>query len=179
MSENNFVSRVYFPNDCTESKDGWLIGWNISNFISCVATVVEETEEQGNVERLKDAMRSMSKDPALQDMWSYCSCPPTVLGKWSTNLMSNTDHTDAMFWLEMYPERSRPALRAVFCVGSRYHTTSKIILYVVEIINHSCHESHHKNLTGYTGTIELKMMNFLAERRAHCEEDFLNLLGIS
>ena len=43
--------------------------------------------------------------------------------------MSNTEHVDSMFWLEMYPELSRPALRAVFCVGSRYHTTSKIILY--------------------------------------------------
>ena len=129
-AEKNFVSRVYFPKDCTRSKSGWMIGWNISNFISCVATVVEEREGKMSIERLKDATRSMSADPSLQDVWSYCSCPPTILGRWSTNVMTNTEHVDSMFWLEMYPELSRPALRAVFCVGSRYHTTSKIILYV-------------------------------------------------
>ena len=42
--------------------------------------------------------------------------------------MTNTEHVDSMFWLEMYPELSRPALRAVF-YGIQISMTSKIILY--------------------------------------------------
>ena len=128
-----FVSRVYFPKDCSNAKSGWLIGWNICNFISCVATVVEEEERSMSSERLRGLIRDLSADPSLREVWTYCSSPPTILGRWNSDVSTttNTNHHqfDSMFWLEMYPEFSRPALRAVFCVGSRYQTTSKIILY--------------------------------------------------
>ena len=126
--------------------------WNISNFISCVATVVEERRENEHreIERGRDRWRGSP----LQDVWSYCSCPPTILGRWSTNVMTNTEHVDSMFW-QMYPELSRP-LCTVFCVGSRYHTTSKIFC-----------------------TTELKISNSSAERRVRCNEDIQHLHVIS
>lgn len=40
VEPTTFVSRVFWPVPCADAPAGWLVGWNVRNFITCVACVV-------------------------------------------------------------------------------------------------------------------------------------------
>ena len=76
-------SRIFWPTKCTNSKEGYIIGWNIRSFIGCVACVIPSYEIE--FEELEMALKLMKEDPYLQDIHQYCSGPPIILGVWQPN----------------------------------------------------------------------------------------------
>jgi hypothetical protein len=38
------VSKLFWPLKCASERSGLVIGWNIRDFISCVATIVPDVE---------------------------------------------------------------------------------------------------------------------------------------
>lgn len=39
-SKNKFISKLFWPVQANQSASGFIVGWNIRNFIACVAAVI-------------------------------------------------------------------------------------------------------------------------------------------
>jgi hypothetical protein len=44
VPKSKFIAKLFWPVAGNASKSGFLVGWNIRNFIACVATVVTSTK---------------------------------------------------------------------------------------------------------------------------------------
>lgn len=143
------VSRVFWPAAANSQHSGFLVGWNIRNFICCVAALVTDIRLQD----LELALLLLANDPDVVDLWAHCSGPPIVLGTWNAPRISDSANGReifedcreeiankkrfANFWisLEAVPTESDPqkwlipGLKDLFCCGFAYKSSPQIIFY--------------------------------------------------
>ncbi len=74
-------AKVYWPEHYTTSPSGYLVGWNSTSFVNCVATVVtgvELTDLERVLKEIEGQWGALSTQyPAL----THCD-PPVILGIW-------------------------------------------------------------------------------------------------
>lgn len=42
--QTKFVSKLFWPLQCPTERSGLVLGWNVRNFVACVATIVPDIE---------------------------------------------------------------------------------------------------------------------------------------
>lgn len=52
----DFVSRIFWPAPAGAADRGWIVGWNVRNFITCVCCVVPATADQPSLRRLESVL---------------------------------------------------------------------------------------------------------------------------
>jgi len=105
-NHSSVSSKVFWPSHIRAStcKSGYLIGWNIRSFITCVATVITEAKLVDVESCLADI--AQSKETWVSAMHKACAVTPVILGVWIADaddveaFLSRWDDSDGT--LELY-----------------------------------------------------------------------------
>jgi hypothetical protein len=78
------VAKVFWPSNYAQCKSGYLIGWNLRSFISCVVSVVSNY----SLEEIEKALEAISEHPKIKALQIG---PPIVLGEIIVNSKDEDD----------------------------------------------------------------------------------------
>jgi hypothetical protein len=94
MSANKLISKIFLPRHCIKAQSGYIVGWNVRSFVTCVATIISDIEVTKShstnltsckLSELDKILSSLSEHEEIRN--SPCG-PPVVLGK-KTRLLSS------------------------------------------------------------------------------------------
>ncbi|CAG8491310.1 14391_t:CDS:10 [Funneliformis caledonium] len=144
MNTPGAVSKIFWPaHVCTpRTKAGFLIGWNIRSFTTCIASVISDV----NLSDLEATLSALSTDTSSSFVYmgKVCGAPPIVLGLLTTFSDINEEggsilnaegvadkRKTANLWMTIQLQSNNmPLLRSIYCCGYRYsNVSSEIIFY--------------------------------------------------
>ncbi|CAI2181191.1 10048_t:CDS:10, partial [Funneliformis geosporum] len=142
MNTPGAVSKIFWPaHVCTpRTKAGFLVGWNIRSFTTCIASVISDLSD------LEATLSALSTDTSSSFVYmgKVCGAPPIVLGLLTTLSDINGEGTSilnaegvadrkktANLWMTIQLQSNNmPLLRSIYCCGYRYsNVSSEIIFY--------------------------------------------------
>ncbi|KAJ6235603.1 phosphatidylinositol n-acetylglucosaminyltransferase subunit q-related [Anaeramoeba flamelloides] len=136
-------SAIYWPS-CYLDKEitkhtSYLIGYNISEFIGCVTTLVPQSKIDQTIKKpteLNEQLTTLTTRSVFHsEMCKYCHGPPSVIGVYLVDEQTRTGlakvgRATSSFWLTIEKgENGLPVVEDIHCCGFRFQTTSKIIFY--------------------------------------------------
>ena len=85
MSTNKLISKIFLPKHCLKAQAGYIVGWNVRSFVTCVATIISDIEViqhlilslTRKLHELDRVLSSLSEHEEIRN--SPCG-PPVVLG---------------------------------------------------------------------------------------------------
>ncbi|KAJ3452508.1 phosphatidylinositol n-acetylglucosaminyltransferase subunit q-related [Anaeramoeba flamelloides] len=136
-------STIYWPS-CYLDKEltkhtAYLIGYNISEFVGCVTTLVPQSKIDQTIKKpteLNEQLTTLTTRSIFHsEMCKYCHGPPSVIGVYLIDEQTKTGlakvgRATSSFWLTIEKgENGLPVVEDIHCCGFRFQTTSKIIFY--------------------------------------------------
>ncbi|KAJ3448426.1 phosphatidylinositol n-acetylglucosaminyltransferase subunit q-related [Anaeramoeba flamelloides] len=136
-------SAIYWPS-CYLDKEitkhtSYLIGYNISEFVGCVTTLVPQSKIDQLIKKpieLNEQLTTLAtRNVFHSEMCKYCHGPPSVIGVYLVDEQTRTGlakvgRATSSFWLTIEKgENGLPVVEDIHCCGFRFQTTSKIIFY--------------------------------------------------
>ncbi|RIA98495.1 N-acetylglucosaminyl transferase component-domain-containing protein [Glomus cerebriforme] len=142
MNTPGAVSKIFWPaHVCTpRTKAGFLVGWNIRSFTTCIAAVISDVK----LSDLETTLSALSTDTnsSFVYMGKVCGAPPIVLGVLTTlfdineggNILNAEGVIDkrktANLWMTIQLQSNNmPFLRSIYCCGYRYSDVSSEIIF--------------------------------------------------
>ncbi|GES86676.1 N-acetylglucosaminyl transferase component Gpi1 [Rhizophagus clarus] len=143
MNTPGAVSKIFWPaHVCTpRTKAGFLVGWNIRSFTTCIAAVISDVK----LNDLEATLSALSTDTSSSFVYmgKVCGAPPIVLGVLTTlfdtngeggNILNAEGVADkrktANLWMTIQLQNNNmPFLRSIYCCGYRYSDVSSEIIF--------------------------------------------------
>ncbi|RGB43993.1 N-acetylglucosaminyl transferase component-domain-containing protein [Rhizophagus diaphanus] len=143
MNTPGAVSKIFWPaHVCTpRTKAGFLVGWNIRSFTTCIAAVISDVK----LNDLEATLSALSTDTSSSFVYmgKVCGAPPIVLGVLTTLYDTNGEggsilnaegvadkRKTANLWMTIQLQSNNmPFLRSIYCCGYRYSDVSSEIIF--------------------------------------------------